>query len=106
MIRLLAHHLSRQQVISLSQSSCVSPVWLNDGKGGRGAKSYDRGKTWPSITLSTLSVPVLRFWIRILFNQLDPDPHWEYGSGSGSRGAKINHKSEKNSSFEVLDIFF
>ncbi len=35
--------LSRQQVVSLSQSSCVSPVELTDGGGGVGvaAKSYD-----------------------------------------------------------------
>ncbi len=31
--------LSRQQIVSLSQSSCVSPVHLNDGRGGgRGAE--------------------------------------------------------------------
>ncbi len=37
--------------------------------------------------------------IRIHFGRLDldPDPHWEYGSGS--RRAKINHKSEENSCF-------
>jgi hypothetical protein len=28
--------LSRQQVVSLSQSSCVSPVELTDGRGGEG----------------------------------------------------------------------
>ncbi len=28
--------LSRQQVVSLSQSSCVSPIELTDGRGGRG----------------------------------------------------------------------
>jgi hypothetical protein len=40
--------------------------------------------------------PVL--WIRIHFGRRpDPDPHWEYGSGS--RRAKMNHKSEENSSF-------
>jgi hypothetical protein len=44
--------------------------------------------------------------IRIHFGRLDPDPHWEYGSGSGSRRAKITHKSEENSSFEVLDVLF
>jgi hypothetical protein len=41
MIRLHAHHLPllfRQQVASLSQSSCVSPVDLTDWKGvGEGA---------------------------------------------------------------------
>jgi hypothetical protein len=40
MNRLLAHPLnllSRQQVVSLSQSSCVStPVELTDGRGGEG----------------------------------------------------------------------
>jgi hypothetical protein len=37
-------HLYRQQVVPLSQSSCVSPVELAHGRGGggsrRGAKSY------------------------------------------------------------------
>jgi hypothetical protein len=36
---------------------------------------------------------VLRIRIRIHFGQLDPDPHWEYGSGS--RRAKITHKREE-----------
>jgi hypothetical protein len=46
------------------------------------------------------------FWIRIRihFGRLDPDLHWEYGSGS--RRAKMNRKSEENSSFEVLDVLF
>ncbi len=38
-----------RQVVSLSQSSSVSPVELTDGRGGRGgrgAKSYDRKKAW------------------------------------------------------------
>ncbi len=38
-IRLLAYPhplLSRQQVVSLSKSSCVSPVELTDGRGGGG----------------------------------------------------------------------
>jgi hypothetical protein len=34
----------------------------------------------------------------------DSDPHWEYGSES--RRAKIIHKSEENSSFEVPDVLF
>jgi hypothetical protein len=37
---------------------------------------------------------------------LDPDPEFEYGSGSGSRRAKMTHKSRKNSCFEVLDGLF
>jgi hypothetical protein len=44
--------------------------------------------------------------IRILFGWQDLDPHWEYGSGSGSRRAKMTHKSEENTSFEVLDVLF
>ncbi len=58
-IRLLAMHPSfppsLQQVVSLSQSSCVSPVELTGGKGGRGAKSYDGEKTRPSINNSIIS---------------------------------------------------
>jgi hypothetical protein len=50
--------LSRQQVVSLSQPSCVSPVELTEGRwaervGGRGAK-YDGEKAWPSINNSIL----------------------------------------------------
>jgi hypothetical protein len=49
--------LSRQQLVSHCQSSCVSPVELTDGRGGgegwRGAKSYDREYGW-SINLSLL----------------------------------------------------
>jgi hypothetical protein len=50
----LAPRPSSQQVVSLSQSSCVSPVELTDGRGGGGAKSYDR-ETWPSMNHSILS---------------------------------------------------
>jgi hypothetical protein len=57
--RLPPSPLSRQQVVSLSQSSCVSPVELTNGRevGGDelGAESYDRGKAWPSINHSILS---------------------------------------------------
>jgi hypothetical protein len=59
MIWLLAHpHLSCQQDAALSQSSCVSPVELTDGRGGRGergAKSYDSEKAWSSINHTILS---------------------------------------------------
>jgi hypothetical protein len=51
--------LSRLQVVSLSQSSCMSPVELTDGKGvggWRGAKSYDCEKYWSSIYHSILSM--------------------------------------------------
>ncbi len=49
---------------------------------------------------------VLWIRIRIHFDRLarDQDPHWEYVSGS--TGAKMIHKSEENSSFEVLDVLF
>jgi hypothetical protein len=53
--------LFRQQVVSLSQSSSVSPVELSDGREGgrgRGAKSYDREKAWPSINHSIHSACV------------------------------------------------
>jgi hypothetical protein len=40
------------------------------------------------------------------FSVVDPDPHWEYGIGFGSRRAKINHKREENSNLEVLDVLF
>ncbi len=39
---------------------------------------------------------------------MDPDPRsfWSALSGSGSRRTRITHKSEDNSSFEVLDFLF
>ncbi len=54
---------SREQVVSLSQSSCVPPVEFTEGpsrvrgreRGGWGAKSYDGEKAWPSINHSLLS---------------------------------------------------
>jgi hypothetical protein len=42
--------VARQKVVSLSQSSCVSPVEPTNVGGG--AKSYDREKAWPSINHS------------------------------------------------------
>ncbi len=49
----------RQQVVSLSKSSHVSPVKLIDGRRGRWgwtrSESYDRKKAWSSINHSTLS---------------------------------------------------
>jgi hypothetical protein len=61
-IRLLTHPLStlsRQQIVSLSQSSCVSPVAFTDGRRGEGvsgAKSYDCEKAFPFINHSTVWV--------------------------------------------------
>jgi hypothetical protein len=51
---------SREQLVSLSQSSCVLLVELTDGcgggaRGGGGAKWYGRKKAWPSINHSILS---------------------------------------------------
>ncbi len=50
---------SRQQVVSLSQSSCVSPIELTDRiagrEGGRGAELYDGEKAWTSINHLILS---------------------------------------------------
>ncbi len=50
--------------------------------------------------------PVLRIRtrIRIHVGWQDPDPHWEHGTGS--RRAKMTHKSEETLSFEVLDPSF
>jgi hypothetical protein len=50
--------VSREQVVSLSQSSSVSPVELTiagGGGGGSGAKAYDRAKAWSSINHTILS---------------------------------------------------
>ncbi len=52
--------LSLQQVASLSQSSCESPVEVTGGErrrggGGRGAESYVSKKAWPSINRLILS---------------------------------------------------
>ncbi len=50
--------LSRHKVVSLS--FCLSPVELTDRRGGgRGAKSYDRRKAWPSINHLILSAVYL-----------------------------------------------
>jgi hypothetical protein len=51
--------LFRQQVVSLSQSSCVLSVDLTDGKGGgdvRGAKSFNCEEALSSLNHSILSV--------------------------------------------------
>ncbi len=59
MIRLLAHPPPSPHSLSLSQSSCVSPVELTDrGEGGGGrqeTKADDREKAWSSINHSILS---------------------------------------------------
>jgi hypothetical protein len=44
----------------------------------------------------------MRIRIRIHFGRLNPDPHWEYGSGSVSRRAKMIHKKEEILSFDVF----
>jgi hypothetical protein len=51
-------HLSSQQLVSISQSSYVSPVKLTDGGGegvGEEPKSNDLEKAWPSVNQSTIS---------------------------------------------------
>jgi len=40
-------------------------------------------------------------WIRIEMASLDPDPYWEYRSGSGSRTVTMVSKKEKNLIFQV-----
>ncbi len=59
--------ISRQQVVHLSQSFCVSPVPLAEGGGGggRGAEFYDRMKAWPSINRYMLSEMLLSYILLI-----------------------------------------
>ncbi len=57
-LALLLYPLSLQQVVSFSQSSCVSPVDLTDGMeaaGWGGVNSHDGEKAWSSINQSMLS---------------------------------------------------
>jgi hypothetical protein len=63
-------------------------------EGERGIKEWKKAVLW------------IRIRIRFHFGRLDldPNPHWE--SGSGFRRAKMTHKSEENSSFDVLDVLF
>ncbi len=51
----------RQQVISHSQSSCVSPVELTDGRGGGGVREELNHATTrkPRTSLLNINVPVL-----------------------------------------------
>ncbi len=52
-----------QQVVSLSQSSCVLPAELADRRGGGGeggAKSYNGENAWSSINRLILSAPTCR----------------------------------------------
>jgi hypothetical protein len=63
MFRLHARPLPffRHQIASFSQSSCVLPVEITEGRGGgggRGAEAYDRKKALPSINHSILAAPL------------------------------------------------
>ncbi len=78
-----------QQVVSLSQYSCVLPVELTDGRGGgfgRGAKSCHGEKAWSSIRNSILSGflpifnPHLKLHLqRIFHNQICPNTYFLCG---------------------------
>jgi hypothetical protein len=58
-------------------------------------------------SLSPLSALLGGYFLPSLdFSFVDPDPHSFWSAGSGSRRAKMTHKSEENSSFEVLDVLF
>ncbi len=60
---------TQQQIVSLSQSSYMSPVELTDGRGdGRGARSYDGEKAWPSINYSVLSGYICYFAYTAIVN--------------------------------------
>jgi hypothetical protein len=59
--------LFHQQVVPLSQSSCVSPVEITDGReGGRGAKSSVREKAWPSINYQYFDT----LWVQVIHGVL------------------------------------
>jgi hypothetical protein len=54
--------LFRQEIVPLSQSTCVSPVELTDkGGGGRGAKSYGSDKVWSSLNNFILFVEMMLY---------------------------------------------
>jgi hypothetical protein len=66
-------HFSRQEVVSLSQSSCVSPIELTDGKGGEGVggtKSYDGLKAWFFGNNSILSDSGRCLYLILLYHDL------------------------------------
>jgi hypothetical protein len=54
--------LSRQQVVALSQSSCVPPVELT---GGGGVKSYDGKKVYQKKLVSNFIQTVLIFHVNL-----------------------------------------
>ncbi len=59
-------------LVSLSQSSCISPVELTDGRGGRGgggAKSNDDEKAWSPINHSIFSAAYPTFIFRLKENR-------------------------------------
>jgi hypothetical protein len=64
--------LSRQQVVSPPQSSCVSPIELADWKGGGGgvgAKLYDVEKAYFSIIIQYSLLPCAQeCWLKLSFD--------------------------------------
>jgi hypothetical protein len=66
----------------------------SENEGERGIKEWKKAVLW------------IRIRIHIHFGRLEPDPNPRFESGFGFRRAKSTHKSEENSSFEVLDFLF
>jgi hypothetical protein len=69
--------ISRRQVVSLSQSSCVSPVELTDGGGGVGGvpNAYDNEKAWTSKNHSILSGRK-DIILHTVYIHVDPEPKY------------------------------
>jgi hypothetical protein len=71
MIRLLARTpfapLSRQQLVSLSQSSCVSPIELTDGRGKRRTRSQIMRRRESLVLYKSFNTLCLECWgVRLL----------------------------------------
>jgi hypothetical protein len=86
---------SRQQIVSLDQSSCMSVVQLflrerGGGGGGRGAESYHRKKTWASINRS-----ILAGLTRQLFFDEREGCRGGGGGGGGGHDSNSNFSEDK-----------
>ncbi len=88
--------------------ACVLGAGYHDEEGGCWSR-YSQSETFSFFGIYYSPCPLTSVanpdphGFAFIFGRLDPD---RIGSGSGSvsRGAKMNHKSEENSSFEVLDV--
>jgi hypothetical protein len=78
-------------------------LWSVWGNQPRGLAGLD--PVWGDAGQVNKSLLWIRIWIRIRihFRRLDPNPHWEYGSGSRRVRIKMTHKMKK---IHVLDVIF